>query len=100
MKTRKQCLDQKCSHRDYYSQFVTNGTRAIVLSVVGKKALVGSTDEHLNDIPLSTWDGIGQLIIHTPSDLRIRMEAAGDYCTAAGLVCIAKEAARQMVEAT
>ena len=100
METRKQYLDGKCSHREYYSQFVTAGVKSSVLSRVNKERLTNSTDKHLNDIPLSTWDGIGQLIRQEPSGLSKRLEAAGDYCTQAGLVCIAKEAARQIADAT
>ena len=91
-------MDNKCSHREYYAQFVTATTKLFVLRRIGEKALNNSTDEHLNDIPLSTWDGIGQLIKSTPSDLKIKMDEAGEGCSPATLVCIAKEAARQIID--
>ncbi len=97
MKTRKQYLNQEVTHREYYSQFVTNGIKSIVSGSIGKDRIKNSNDKHLNDIPLSLWDGVAHQIQQTPSQLGKRMDEAGDYCTLAGLVCIAKEAARQLV---
>lgn len=92
--TRKDYLDKKCNHRQYYTQFVDDGVRKRVLNQIGKDRLIHSTDEHFNDIPLYQWDNIGPFwqSIHT------QMKEAGDYMTMAGIVCIAKEAARQIVE--
>ena len=97
MITRKQYLDQEVTHREYYAQFVTNGIKSIVSSYIGKDKIRGSHDEHLNDIPLSLWDGVAREIRMTPSNLNKKLKKAGDYCTLAGLVCIAKEAAKQLV---
>lgn len=60
--TRSEYLDGKCSHREYYGQFI-NPT--ILSRVAGwfrgydfKEAL--KEDEHLNNIPLAKWDGFVQ----------------------------------------
>jgi hypothetical protein len=96
MKTRKQYMDGEITHDEYYSQFVTAGTKDLVCGLIGLDRIKESTDKHLNDIPLKEWDSVGHMIQTTPSDLRLRMDKAGDYCTKAGLVCIAKAAARSL----
>ena len=93
MFTRKQRLANECTHREYFAQFVTDGTRTAVLNSIGLSALKGSTDLHLNDIPLQRWDNTS-FYIQSGS-----MEKAGDWLSPAGKVCILKEAARQILDA-
>jgi hypothetical protein len=90
--TRKQYLAGECSHREYYSQFVAEEVKNRVHTYIGVSRLLASTDKHLNDIPLNLWDRLGAV------GSKARWDAAGDYPTAAGRVCIYKEAARQIVE--
>jgi hypothetical protein len=90
--TRKQYMERECTHREYYAQFVTDTTRGMVARLIGVERLRESTDEHLNDIPLQHWD---RLPITLP---RGSMQAAGDWLSLAGKVCILKEAARQLLE--
>ena len=54
--------DGKCTHDEYWSQFVTPGIRSHVERRIGVKRLLASTDEHLNDIPLGLWDGMSESI--------------------------------------
>jgi hypothetical protein len=98
MKTRKKYLSHEITHRDYYSQFVTNAIKSVVSRNIGKDRIKASSDEHFNDIPLSLWDGVARQIQRIPSNLKEEMSKAGDYCTLAGIVCIAKEAAKQLVD--
>ena len=88
--SRKQYMNKECSHRDYYGQFVTPSTVAIVVSVIGKENILNSTDPDFNDIPLRRWDA---LVSRLPGSGRF--VTAGDYYTQAGGVCLAKEAAQQ-----
>lgn len=78
-------------HRRYYSQFVNQRVKSQVQRSIGLEKLLNSTCPHFNDIPLQKW-----------YDLNISpakpMEDYGDYLTLAGQVCIAKEAATQIVE--
>lgn len=94
--TRQAYLDGKCSHREYYGQFVNASVLAIVASHVGKDAILKSSDEHLNDIPLKRWDAVFHAC---PAWIAAAMREAGDFPTLAGMVCIAKEAANQIREA-
>ena len=95
MKTRQQYLDGECTMREYYAQFVNEGTKRIIRDTIGEDAILQSTDPHLNDIPLARWDSVGMSALRT-ADRNEQMRECGDYMTLAGLVCIAKEAARQI----
>lgn len=83
------------AHRRFYAQLVNDRTIAHVVSTIGANRLKASTDPHFNDIPLKEWDRFAG---HLP--IAMKMEALGSYLTLAGVVCIAKEAARQYVEKT
>lgn len=81
-------------HRRYYAQFVDAGVVARVANAIGRDALFASKDPHFSDIPLPRWDRLAQNL----GPLAISFESVGDYATLGGLVCVAKEAARQFVE--
>jgi len=91
MKTRQDYLNQKCTHSEYYAQFVTESTKRILLSRISKKELVEALreDPNLNSIKLTIWDGIGLSVT-------VNMKEYGDTLTKSGRVCILKEAARQI----
>lgn len=93
--TRKDRLENRCTHREYYAQFVTEDIRRMVVDRFGMDRLQRSTDPHLNDIPLQHWDALG---VPFPRHIAEWMRAEGDFPTMAGWVCIAKEAARQAIE--
>lgn len=86
--------DDRQSHRRYYSQFVTPAVIAQVAACIGADKLRASRDPHFNDIPLHRWDILAQNL----GPLGASFQALGDYATLGGLVCVAKEAARQFVE--
>lgn len=91
--TRKEYMDHKCTHREYYGQYVSDSLKARVKDDIGLKRLIKSKDEYLNDIPLKLWDNIPM-----PYSVQDAMKKNGDFLTQAGIVCIAKEAARQVIE--
>ena len=97
MFTRKDYLDKKCTHREYYSQFVTVGVKNAVLREIGKENILDAfkTSEHFSKIPLKTWDTIADYQI-TSWEISSQMKKAGDYLTLGSAVCIAKEAALQI----
>lgn len=97
--TRQQYLDESYekgpeAHRRYFGQFVTPGTISRVVSAIGANRIRASTDPHMNDIPLKLWDA---LVPQLPGSSGFAK--AGDYYTLANGVCLAKEAARQWLEA-
>lgn len=92
---RQKYINGEVGHREYYGQFVNDTIKARLLHYIGKKQLLESKDKHFNDIPLWMWDRIDNGNLGLTQALRI----SGDYITKASLVCIFKEAARQIVEA-
>ncbi len=113
--TRQQYLAQSRepgAHRRYYAQLVNDRTIAAVVQAIGRTRLLASTDPHYNDIPLQVWDRLcgftmanygyargDKTRMSAPAfPLAQRFEELNDYPTLAGLVCVAKEAARQYVE--
>ena len=90
--TRKDYMSDKCTHAEYYGQLVTQGMKEHVARAI-PQALAKSTDPHFNDISLSTWDRLGMAY-----GLRSEFEELGDIRSKAGMVCVLKEAARQVKE--
>lgn len=84
--------DGPAAHRRYYAQFVCENTKPRLLCSISRAEILASADPHFNDIPLKLWDNV-PLIYN-----RELMRLAGDYLTAAGKVCILKEAALQIKE--
>ena len=82
MFTRRNYIDKKCTHSEYYAQFVIDVY----------KARVNNLD--LKSTPLVVWDNLPN-IYSTTND---KMKQCGDYLTLSGKVCIYKEARRQLDE--
>ena len=92
--TRQDYLDGNCTHEQYYNQFVNLHVKHLVTGCIGRLAIVQSTDPDFNDIHLSDWDAMGSLIVGAVG--RKKFHDLGDQPTLAGVVCIAKAAARQI----
>lgn len=111
---------KKKAHQDYYRQFVTDGTLAHVRTRFGIEALAAAmkADENLNSISLEVWDRLtwhptnenprpgqytsargasGPFQSHMPINDQM-IELTGEWVTRSTLVCIAKQAARMLVE--
>jgi len=95
--TRKDYLAKVCTHREYYAQFATEEVKRIVRGCIGLDRLRRSTDEHLNDIPLREWDILRNSIYYTIGRKLVAANGAGGV-TLSDIVCVAKEAAKQMIE--
>jgi hypothetical protein len=95
--TREEYLnsDSPTAHQEYYSQFVTDATRSLVVSWIGLDKILASKDEYFNDIPLARWDSLCALL---PPGTAQRLRERGDYLTLADAVCICKCAARMIRE--
>ena len=96
--TLKQYMNKEFTHREYNEQYVTERMMNIVENRFGAEKLATrlDEDEHLNNIPLIVWDRIGEII--NCDELNKAMRANGDWTTLAGLVCVAKAAARMVVD--
>lgn len=102
MITRKQLIDfdgsreeRERMHRAYYAQFLTPALIDHVRRAVTLERILKSEDPHFNDVPLHVWDAVFYAV---PADVDRKIREAGDYPTLAGMVCLAREAARQIRE--
>ena len=90
--TRADYLADKCTHQQYYAQFVSDVTKDLVARHIGLDKIKASTKPYFNDIPLILWDQIA----HGGIPRAIAFRDVGDISSLAGNVCIAKEAAHQL----
>jgi len=104
MYTRKQYIANEVNRREYFGQFVDKDIKEAILNYFTLERLLSSKDEHLNDIPLQEWDHITgyEKIVSYPlcihPELRNKLRETGENISASGLVCIYKEAAKQIIE--
>lgn len=91
MFTRSDYLEHKCSHSEYYSQFVTQLIKDSLVVRFTEEGLIEAykQDEHFNSIPLNKW---GYYSNHN------EFKKFGDFYSLTGAVCIEKEAALQIVK--
>lgn len=98
----KEYMAGKCTHDEYYRQFVNDSVLAVVERYIGMEAIKNSTDEHMNDTPLKKWDELNQIRYAINKPLWIECNNATYASNADGRflwsladqVCIAKAAAR------
>jgi hypothetical protein len=103
--TRADYMAKRCTHREYFAQFVTPAVRATVARVIGIDAIRNSKDPHFNDIPMKQWDSIWLcktstrgLYISPPASVAALLKQANEGNSASTGTCILKEAARQLLE--
>ena len=89
MFTRKDRLQNKCSHREFWGQFVTNQGKWVVAGLIQQFP----NAQKPSDIPLKYWDKLNPSV-----NMKI-LEAAGlKGLSLADRVCISKETFRQIKE--
>jgi hypothetical protein len=98
MKTRKEYLNNECTHRQYYAEFVQPYVLAAISARFTNAELAKalSEDEHFNTIPLPVWDSLGDQIRYSP--LFDIAKQKGEAITKSTLCCIVKEGAKQLAE--
>lgn len=96
--TRKSYLNGDVSHSDYYREIARLAGvsyRNADPEFLGRvKSALDVGDKHLNGIRLWEWDLRGAAILNASAAFK----AVGDFPTAAGLVCLVKQAAKDAVE--
>ena len=98
MFTRKDyVIDGKCTHQQYYAQFVTGEIKMIVVLNFGLDTLKEAyqEDRTFNTIPLHRWDSLG-IFLNVPI-MHDKFKQHQDFISQASIVCVLKEAARQVV---
>lgn len=96
--SREQYLMGRCTHEQFYSQMVTPALTAQVLEFWGIRRLLPAykDDPVFNNLPLGDWDRLARQI--ACEDTKWEFREAGDWETLGGLVCLAKQAAREACE--
>lgn len=102
--TRHDYLNNECTHRQYYAQFVTDEMKKHISEDI-KKAMDSEFFNYETGLgySLSFWDAWSQfLILSNPykrKEFDKKLRDRGDYISLAGCVSTLKEAARQIVDA-
>lgn len=86
--TRQDYINNKCTHEEYYAQYVNKRIKKLVHSFYGK---LGPKDPDLASVDLCAS--------RIPSDTATKMLKNGDALTLGSGVCIIKEAIRQLLNA-
>ena len=98
MKTRTDYLDGRCTHREYYSQFVTQTVKDLVGKHIGNANFLSkklAADPNLNNIPLDTWDRV--VALHRwVGEIDEQGDGKKIYSLSNG-ICVLKTAARMIV---
>lgn len=88
MFTRKNYLEKKCTHSQYYNQFLNENLENYIADYIGKEAILKSNFENFSDIELTKFE-----VCHT-AGVNQKMRELGDYLTLSGVVCINKQACK------
>ena len=97
MTDRKRYMSGEISHEEYYRLVAkyagVSYAKADPAFLAHCKRALDNGDEHLNSIPLSTWDILGASILNPGPAFK----KAGDFPSMAGLVCLVKQAVRDAI---
>ena len=90
-------IERKCTHQQYYAQFVTEEIKMIVVLNFGLDTLKKAyqEDKAFNTIPLHKWDLL-EIFLNVPI-MHDKFKQHQDFISQASVVCVLKEAARQVV---
>lgn len=101
-------MEGRCTHREYYAQFVTPSIIDYVHSNYTREHIVAclQTDEHLNNLdnnkPRKKWidrfDNFTRQIAHELSDINFRINGSRSYSLSMG-TCAIKEYMKEWAEA-
>jgi len=99
--TRKDYLEGRVGHQEYYEQFVTPEVIGAVLMRIGKQAILNSRDPHFNDIHLHKWGEAGTEMyrgVALSNMFTQNPETAVPSLSLSDKVCVEKAAARMIRE--
>ena len=92
--TKKDRLEGRCSHREFFAQFVDQAIIQLVHNLVGTGRVMSSKDEWFRDIHAKKWRSIARFVPATPI---FRANGSGGV-SISDRVCVLKEAASQIRE--
>lgn len=97
MITREQYMaDSEALHDAYYLEIATvAGVKFTNAAEIQQFRKALETDPHMNNIPLSSWDGKAYaMMLHNGLNIHNALKARGDFYSLSVGVCILKAAAR------
>jgi hypothetical protein len=92
--TRQDYMADKCTHEQYYAQFINAAGIEMVKKSQAYKTLIKKGSKDVSMVEVGVWDLIG-----TAGESVNLMKTLGDNWSLAGAVCINKAIARQLLEA-
>lgn len=92
--TRQDYMADKCTHEQYYAQFINDSGIEMVQKSKAFKCVLKSGSKDLSVAPVAEWDLIG-----TAGEAANLLVTLGDRWTLSAAVCINKAIARQLLEA-
>jgi hypothetical protein len=92
--TRQDYMADKCTHEQYYAQFINAAGIEMVKKSQAYKTLIKKGSKDVSLVEVGVWDLIG-----TAGEAVNLMKTLGDNWSLAGAVCINKAIARQLLEA-
>ncbi len=98
MYTRKQYMNNECSHHEYFGAIAKKAVsrRMFPQGFIDRcKKALAKGDEHLNKIPLREWDGLAA--IHKAHIMPVVLEV-DKTCSLADLVCTLKASVYNIIE--
>ena len=93
--TRKRYLSEPGLFHAYFLQFGTALSRNAMCGEFGPEELLGSTDEHLNDLALARWDDLARKCYPLFDHDAIR--EAGEIYSLSTAVCTLKAQAKEQI---
>lgn len=90
--SRKEYMENKCTHKEYYDQFITPAGIELVSKSVAFKKLMKNNSEDLSSVTINFWDLIG-----TAHDAVALLNSKGDTWSLASAVCINKAIAEHII---
>ena len=95
---RKDYLNGKYTHQEYYGGIAKEVGISISESRLNQAREAIKADKHMNNIPLTEWDvWASSQMRYQGSRIKAAFASRGDYVTQAGLVCMLKEAVREAI---
>lgn len=93
--TRQQYMNKEVTHDQYYASLAEAAGITVPDSIVeATRNALKQGDEHLNSIPLHTWDMLGGNDINN-FKLRAELKQRGDFYSMSCGVCMRKALAKQ-----
>lgn len=91
--TRQDYMADKCTHEQYYAQFINDAGIEMVKKSQAYKTLIKKGTKDVSKVEAEVWDRIG-----TAGEAANLLKQLGDFWTLSAAICINKAIARQLLK--